>query len=87
MKSADIPPFLRWACRRGMLELDVLLGNFLEQVFPHLPTEEQTLFIHLVEESDYNLFKLLMSDQKPLNPELANIVEKICNHAKRHCST
>ena len=24
---------IRWACRRGMLELDVLLGNFLDHAY------------------------------------------------------
>lgn len=30
---AEIPPRLRWNCRRGVLELNVLLGNFLDKAY------------------------------------------------------
>ena len=45
----EIPPRLRWSCRRGMLELDVLLGNFLEEAYFGLTPSEQELFVKLLE--------------------------------------
>jgi antitoxin CptB len=43
---------LRWRCRRGLLELDVLLSNFLEQGYPDLSPEEQANFARLIETTD-----------------------------------
>lgn len=43
---------LQWRCRRGLLELDMLLSNFLHQRFPNLSPEEQVSFAHLLEVAD-----------------------------------
>ena len=47
---------LEWACRRGMLALDVLLRNFLREAYPKLSSDDQELFVHLLEENDQDLF-------------------------------
>ena len=85
--KAEIPSRLRWACRRGMLELDVLLGNFLEEAFLSLSSLEQAIFIHLLESNDQDLFRWLTGKSDPSEPDLFKIVEKIRYHAKhRHSS-
>ena len=43
---------LQWRCRRGLLELDVLLSNFLEQHYPNLSPAEQENFARLIETTD-----------------------------------
>jgi antitoxin CptB len=43
---------LRWQCRRGMLELDVLLETFLEQRYPALTLPLQRQFILLLSYPD-----------------------------------
>lgn len=43
---------LQWRCRRGLLEWDILLNDFLEQRYPHLTPEEQGDFARLVEATD-----------------------------------
>ncbi|MBI3546597.1 MAG: succinate dehydrogenase assembly factor 2 [Gammaproteobacteria bacterium] len=68
---------LRWRCRRGLLELDVLLLNFLEQRYPHLSLPEQNAFDKLLAIPDDTLFAYLQSNQKPLDNELRELVEKI----------
>lgn len=81
----QIPPKLRWACRRGMLELDVLLGNFLEERYIRLSQSEQMDFIHLLQENDQDLFWWLTGKLPVTDPNLADIVGKIRYHAKhRH---
>ena len=35
---------LKWACRRGMLELDVLLQPFVEEAFHDLSDQDQETF-------------------------------------------
>jgi antitoxin CptB len=78
-------PRLRWACRRGMLELDVLLGNFLEEQYASLPEVEQNCFIALLTENDPDLFAWLTGRALPLEPSLAQMVHKIRTHAQtRH---
>lgn len=73
---------LEWACRRGMLELDVLLGNFLKEAYPGLPETEQVQFVQLLECSDPELFAWLLGQEKPTDPKLTSITEKIRQHAK-----
>lgn len=84
MKNS-IPPNLRWACRRGMLELDVLLGNFLEEAFLQLNHEDQQNFINLLENNDQDLFVWLTGKDTAADPIVAAMIEKIRLHAKtRH---
>jgi antitoxin CptB len=73
---------LVWACRRGMLELDVLLGNFLEEAYPQLSDEEKNHFILLLDSQDPSLFAWLMGHEEPKDEALAAISEKIRNHAR-----
>ena len=47
---------LTWACRRGMLELDIILQRYLAEKYDHASMEEQALFIKLLEEGDQDLF-------------------------------
>lgn len=85
MTKMEIPPQLRWACRRGMLELDVLLGNFLEEVFLSLSEQDKASFVKLLSENDQDLFMWLTGHQAPESAEFAEMVEKIRHHAKnRH---
>ncbi len=75
--KTEIPARLRWACRRGMLELDVLLGNFLNQAYSGLSESEQNLFIRLLDCSDQDLFMWLTGKELPTDEELGVIVAKI----------
>lgn len=73
---------LRWACRRGMLELDVLLGNFLEDVYPGLSEADKILFIRLLEQPDPQLFAWLLGSEVPKDADTKYITEKIRHHAR-----
>lgn len=83
---SEIPPRLRWACRRGMLELDVLLGNFLEHAYLHLQPSEQELFVKLLNCNDQELFEWLTDKNKPSDPDLLLMVEKVREQARRRTS-
>lgn len=77
--------YLLWSCRRGMLELDVLLGNFLKEAFSTLPLTEKNIFIEFLNENDQNLFNWLVKKEKPNNPHFSLIIKKILEHAEtRH---
>ena len=73
---------LQWACRRGMLELDVLLGNFLKTAYPCLSLEDKQHFVELLSYPDPELLDLLMGRMVAEEPNLVRIVEAIRHHAK-----
>lgn len=52
--SADMNR-LRWRCRRGLLELDVLLREFLDQRYADLSDSERIAFERLLGEADQSL--------------------------------
>ena len=72
----NIPPHLRWACRRGMLELDVLL----EEQYVMLSLPEQTSFEALLSSSDQDLFMWLTGKEEAKEP-FKILVKKIRDHA------
>lgn len=68
---------LRWRSRRGMLELDLLLLPFFDDVFRQLPDAEQTAFIRLLEQEDPDLLQWFSRKSVPEDQELGQLVEKI----------
>ena len=58
---------LRWRCRRGMLELDLLLLPYVEQKFWHAPAAERSLFLDLLEEDDPVLFEWFNGRNLPVD--------------------
>ncbi|MEH6469823.1 MAG: succinate dehydrogenase assembly factor 2 [Halopseudomonas sp.] len=68
---------LRWHCRRGMLELDVLLVPFLEDRFRSLAYEDQQRFEKLIAGEDQDIFSWVMRTVIPDDPDLKRIVDII----------
>ena len=63
MSGADVPvnpAALRWRCRRGMRELDVLLERYLAERWPAAGLEEQQAFADLLELTDPDLVALCL---------------------------
>lgn len=73
---------LEWSCRRGMLELDVLLGNFLKEAYPGLAVEDKMLFIELLSLPDPDLFAWLMGHETPKDERIARMTKVIRDHAR-----
>jgi antitoxin CptB len=72
---------LRWACRRGMLELDLLLEAYLLECYDQASIAEKKNFIKLLECSDQDLFDWFMKKDLPIEPEIADMVAIILQHA------
>lgn len=72
---------LQWACRRGMLELDVLLGNFLKKGYQALSLEEKKHFIALLNYPDPQLFAWFLGQEVPEDQGLVNIIKIIRSYA------
>lgn len=68
---------LRWACRRGMLELDILLGGFIDKGYYQLSEEEKYIFQDLLIEADQQLYEYFMKGGSVEDPNLANVIAKI----------
>jgi len=68
---------LWWGSRRGMLELDLILMPFLENVYPTLSPEDQLLYQRLLEEQDQDMYAWFMRREDPVNTELQRIVDII----------
>lgn len=69
---------IRWrCCRRGMLELDFILGNFFDHHFLNLSEGEQQLFIDLLEHPDPVLYDWLLGHVDPDKPDELMLVKKI----------
>ncbi len=73
---------LTWACRRGMLELDVLLGNFLKEAYSNLAPADQTLFEDLLQCTDPELFRWLLGSEIPEAEKIKKITDMIRHHAR-----
>lgn len=52
---------VRWRCRRGMLELDMLLGKFLDEQYLRLNARQRQDFAALLELGDPELWQRLRS--------------------------
>ncbi len=68
---------LRWAARRGMLELDLLLETFLDQQYPALASEQQKVFERLLGCEDQDLFAWLLGHAQAPDSELQALVQLI----------
>lgn len=60
-----------------MLELDTLLQEFLETQYDILANNQKDIFENLLTYPDQLLFEYLMGKIKPLDKEVAHVVERI----------
>jgi antitoxin CptB len=68
---------LRWRSRRGMLELDLLLLPFFDEVFSELSDAEQLIFVRLLEQDDPDLLYWFSQKGESEDPELRALVARI----------
>lgn len=68
---------LRWQCRRGMRELDLLLLQFLESGYTDLDAHAARAFNRLLECPDALLLEWLLGRQLPSDKDVADVVRRI----------
>lgn len=68
---------IRWRCRRGLLELDLLLQQFLERHYATLTEREHAVLTRLLDLPDPELLDYCNSLSQPDDPELDALVRKI----------
>jgi succinate dehydrogenase flavin-adding protein (antitoxin of CptAB toxin-antitoxin module) len=66
---------IRWRCRRGLLELDLILKRFLENQFDRLDARQRDLFNQLLDESDNDLLDWALGRGDPFDTRYQPLVE------------
>lgn len=68
---------LRWRCRRGMRELDLMLSAWLETGFDDSGPQQRAEFEQLLELSDPELERYLLWGARADQPERARLLQAI----------
>lgn len=84
MSFAQKKARLTWHCRRGMLELDLLLTRFMARHFDTLDPHQVEALEVLLGYSDPDLYALLMGHEQATDQGIADIVSfiRLQNHAE-----
>ena len=67
----------RWQCRRGMLELDLLLNNFVDKKADALTKQQRESFELLLAYPDQTLLDLLLGNMVSSDEDVSEIIEQI----------
>ena len=68
---------LKWQCRRGMRELDLLLESFLEHRYQALSLADQDNFERLLDCPNEDLIVWLIEGESPQDEQLDSLVRQI----------
>jgi antitoxin CptB len=68
---------LRWHCRRGMRELDVLLTRYLEQTYPAASSTQQLAFESLLDLQDPLILAYLTGSAVPDRQEIQDVIQQL----------
>jgi antitoxin CptB len=74
---------LLWASRRGMLELDLILAPFVEDVYDSLEEDDKFRFEVLLQSEDQTLFMWFMQREEPTDPNMQRILQIIRDSRKK----
>jgi antitoxin CptB len=66
---------IRWNCRRGLLELDLVLATFLDRHLDRLDAQQIELVRALLERPDNDLLDLVMGRAESPDPRYATVLE------------
>lgn len=70
---------LRWRCRRGMKELDIVLERWLQAGQPGADASNRATLERLLETPDPQLAEWLLGGTPPADPALRSLVDAIRN--------
>ena len=70
---------LRWLCRRGMKELDVVMSRYLEHHYESASMADQDKFKVLLDMPDPDLYDLLLGRSEAKDPELRQFIKRLRN--------
>ncbi len=68
---------VRWRCRRGMLELDITLGRFVDRHYAKLSLPERKTFEEFLDMADNPLWDLISGKNEAASNAQAALLEQI----------
>ena len=68
---------LQWKCRRGLLELDLVLSQFLERQASDMSPADLAAFDELLDYSDTELWDVVSGRSERFDPRLGEIVSRL----------
>ncbi len=68
---------MRWRARRGLLELDIVLGRFIDTCYLQLDEPEQRAFEALLDMPDTTLWDMIAGARQAQPGEHQALLEKI----------
>jgi len=66
---------MRWRCRRGMLELDIVLQRFIDNHYEQLDEHQLELFEVLLSLSDHDLWNIIIGNTKEPNNQFQPVLK------------
>ena len=68
---------MRWACRRGLLELDLVLQRFMDRHLDTLDAQQIEMFKELLDFADNDLLDMVMGRAEPADERLSVVLEML----------
>jgi antitoxin CptB len=68
---------LAWRCRRGMLELDIILQKFVNEQFGSLHMDELQVFDELLDLPDNDFWELIRNTAPAEDESLQSVLTKL----------
>jgi antitoxin CptB len=68
---------LRWRCRRGMRELDLLLTRYVDEQYRGAPLEQREAFLALLDAPDPLIYAYCLGQERPPTELLSSLIERI----------
>ncbi len=72
---------MQWRCRRGIRELDLVFGRFLERGFDALPAAELDAFERLLDQNDLDIYDWLLGRSVPPSEDFQRLVARLNGRA------
>ncbi|MBU1426492.1 MAG: succinate dehydrogenase assembly factor 2 [Gammaproteobacteria bacterium] len=66
---------VRWRCRRGLLELDIVLGRFVRQRYAEMDNAQRVVFDELLDMPDTELWDLITDKKKTVHAHQSVVLE------------
>lgn len=66
---------VRWRCRRGLLELDIVLARFVERNYLELNQEARVVFDELLDMPDTELWDVITGKKEPTHAHQRVVLE------------
>jgi antitoxin CptB len=68
---------LAWRCRRGMLELDIILQKFVNEQFGSLTIDELQVFDEMLDLPDSDFWEKIRDTKQVSNQSLQSVLSKL----------